>query len=216
MTDFLIHKVESGQAPYCYNDYLCSWIASFNHGKGTARKIFWCSFVLCEACCSGQERSARWALDRGADPHIYYTKPGAAAHRVTALEAATRFGHVEIVKLLLNRGAELVVNSKGAGGIALSRAVMKLGHTGMVKLMLANGYNINDDCRHSSARTDPRVPPVSLLLESVKKNRVHSLLLLLEVGLKLDITKGQSVPTSLVCEMGQLAKKSHRNREGSA
>ena len=83
-------------------------------------------------------------LDSGAD--INHVTKG---HR-PALAVAARKGHFAIVKLLIERGAD--VNFKGVRGSALTEAACK-DHPDIVQMLLDNGADINLSCGNKDYST---------------------------------------------------------------
>ena len=59
----------------------------------------------------------------------------------TPLVGAADRGHIDIVKLLLSKGAH--VNKMGTEGLTALAAASEGGHIGIVKLLLAKGADIN-------------------------------------------------------------------------
>ena len=81
------------------------------------------------------------ALDQGANINI------TNSFGITALMGAAKSGHTEIVKLLLEHGADVARVDEANGATALMFAAKK-GHTETVKLLLDNDANINQADPH--------------------------------------------------------------------
>ncbi|KAJ1622746.1 hypothetical protein T492DRAFT_884705 [Pavlovales sp. CCMP2436] len=86
--------------------------------------------ALLADCRLGRLQSARHLLER-------VPVDAADADGITALHAASRGGHVELARLLLEAGAA-VDRSDGKGGTSLMRAC-RHGHAGVARLLLAAG-----------------------------------------------------------------------------
>ena len=82
----------------------------------------------------------RLLLDRGANAGYVNPNYAQSMEAATPLMYAAGKGHVETVKLLLARGAE--VDGRTKGGTALMRAV-RFGRAEVVKLLLAAGADVN-------------------------------------------------------------------------
>lgn len=139
---------------------------------------FWYDVVLYGASSWGQEPLCRWALDNGADPNTpirsLYSIQG------TAVEGSVMFGYHRVVRLLLERGAQIVEDKWTSGGRAFLRAVRE-GWLEVAQITIDNGYDVNLK-RGPSAKFP--------LVEATKRGQVESVQLLLDNGLKVDIAKG--------------------------
>src|SRR5262245_16284706 len=89
---------------------------------------------LIRAVADGDLEAVRQLLDRGADPNLWFGGN-------LPLSKAAELGHVEIVSLLLDRGATIDQIVQPFGN-ALIRASAK-GHLEVVKLLVARGADVN-------------------------------------------------------------------------
>ena len=88
------------------------------------------------------------ALDRGA--HLDHRDTN--AYDLTALDWAARNGHEDVVKLLLDRGAE--VNAKDANGWTALHLATRQGHKGVVLLLLGRGSDVGAKTSRGSTPLD--------------------------------------------------------------
>ena len=91
---------------------------------------------LCYASFMGFYFAVQVLLEEGADPNAQ-----GGRYENAALQAASAEGHEQIVKLLLDNGANVDAQC-GSYGSALQAASAK-GHEQIVKLLLDNGANVN-------------------------------------------------------------------------
>ncbi|PSH03394.1 MAG: hypothetical protein CXZ00_12605 [Acidobacteria bacterium] len=96
---------------------------------------------LANAVRTGNVEAARELLDKGADINAPKCAKGLAY--ITPLQCAATYGQTEIVKLLLERGANLEIkDNEGRGDAALAIAV-KNHNIDVTKLLLAKGADVN-------------------------------------------------------------------------
>lgn len=95
--------------------------------------------AIFSAASAGRENIVRWLLDAGADPNI---TAGCCRPR-HALSAAASRGHMAVLRLLIERGAD--VNAEDCElGTALY-AASRNGQDQIVRLLLDNGADVNKD-----------------------------------------------------------------------
>jgi beta-lactamase regulating signal transducer with metallopeptidase domain len=94
----------------------------------------WLERKLIRAVADGDLEAVRQLLDRGADPNLWFGGN-------LPLSKAAELGHVEIVSLLLDRGATIDQIVQPYGN-ALIRSSAK-GHLEVVKLLVARGADVN-------------------------------------------------------------------------
>ena len=94
---------------------------------------------LAEAVDKGDCAAVKRLLDSGVSPNSRAFLVG--YHMETALARAAKEGHIEIARLLLDRGAD-VNDSHSAGETALSEAA-KAGQTELVRLLISRGADVN-------------------------------------------------------------------------
>jgi serine/threonine-protein phosphatase 6 regulatory ankyrin repeat subunit B len=70
-------------------------------------------------------------------------------NKVSALRFAAQFGHLEMVRFLLSRGAE--VNLKARDGMTPLMAAVEQGHAEIVGVLLAAGANVNARAKDTNA-----------------------------------------------------------------
>ncbi|MFN8395433.1 MAG: ankyrin repeat domain-containing protein [Bacteroidia bacterium] len=80
-------------------------------------------------------------LDKGADADIRATDAEKGIEQITALHVASTNGHIEILQLLLERGAE--VNAQDKSGLTPLMAASELGNTVAVILLIDKGADVN-------------------------------------------------------------------------
>ena len=95
------------------------------------------------AAKTGNVARARFLLDRGAiiDACTHFNKDK-RANCGTALMFASRKNHVDVVRLLIERGANLNAARIGDGMTALMIASL-FGHLDVARLLVENGANVN-------------------------------------------------------------------------
>jgi ankyrin repeat protein len=91
---------------------------------------------LFNACTSGDLANVTELLDQGVDVNWTYTP-----FRRTALILACKNGHVEIAKLLLNRGAE--INTQDIVGCTALMAASTSGHVAIIQCLLGKAAKVN-------------------------------------------------------------------------
>src|SRR5262245_36697579 len=94
----------------------------------------WLERKLIRAVADGDPEAVRKLLDRGADPNLWFGGN-------LPLAKAAELGHVEIVSLLLDRGATIDQIVQPLGN-SLIRASAK-GHLEVVKVLVARGADVN-------------------------------------------------------------------------
>jgi ankyrin repeat protein len=80
-------------------------------------------------------------LDKGADVNIRATDAEKGIEQITPLHVSATNGHVEILQLLLTRGAN--VNAQDKSGLTPLMAASELGNTVAVILMIDKGADVN-------------------------------------------------------------------------
>lgn len=97
---------------------------------------------LFSACESGDIDAVRAQLDRGVDPSLRWDDPSRAfRHGKSALMWATRFGHLEIVDLLIQRGADIHFVHKLVGNVLHYAAFH--GQTKIGALLISHGLHVD-------------------------------------------------------------------------
>ena len=91
----------------------------------------------------GDEQAVRLFLDAGMDPNTnsWFIGSGGAGYGMTPLMAASMNGKTGIVKILLDRGAD--VNAKNQWGETALIFAARGGHTELAKTLLDRGADIN-------------------------------------------------------------------------
>jgi ankyrin repeat protein len=163
-----------------------------------------------------QEGEIKALLDQGADINAMAAPPLISYSKYTLLGTASYYGRPEIVRLLLDRGAEVDKGGSDNGVTPLYAAVLK-GHPEIVKMLLDKGAQVdkprnNGETPLYTASDKGHLEIVKLLLEKgaqVNKannddftplfNAVHTkaelVKLLLDKGAEVDrVTKGGSRP----------------------
>jgi hypothetical protein len=119
---------------------------------------------LCSACIAGDVKAARRALRedpslvecRGevADVHKPHMRQALAHDGWPPLHLATHYGHLPVVRLLLDHGADVEAVSRNAiGNTALSAAAFG-NHFDVVQFLLARGANPAARNRHGKTALD--------------------------------------------------------------
>jgi len=90
-----------------------------------------------DASENGDVKEVRRLIDTGAYVNARDGSIRNSIRNYTALILASRYGHIEIVKLLIVAGAD--VNAKGGIGNTALQGASRYGHTEMVKLLRAVG-----------------------------------------------------------------------------
>jgi len=107
---------------------------------------------LLSACESGDLDAVHAEIDRGVDPNLRWDDPDRAyRHGKSALMWATRFGHIQIVDFLIQRGADINFVHKLVGN-ALHYAAFH-GQTKIGALLIANGLHV--DSRYLMSQQTP-------------------------------------------------------------
>jgi hypothetical protein len=101
-------------------------------GRGRKRARFFGGTALHEAAWNGDRNMAWILIAAGADPNVPHTEGGS-----TPLHYAILTNHVEIVKLLLEHGADVKARYRG-GSTALHLAAGR-GHTEIGRLLISKG-----------------------------------------------------------------------------
>ena len=81
----------------------------------------------------------RWHLDRGMDPNVSWDD--GISGELIPLVVATFYGHIDVVRLLLDRGAD-VDGTDGSGHTALTVA-MSNGNLAIAQLLISHGADVN-------------------------------------------------------------------------
>ena len=138
---------------------LLSGIATTGCGTG---------LTLVTAASTGQTNVVKDLLDKGAN-QSEKDSCGWAGWSVTALYCAAYGGHMETVKVLVDRGAD--VNALSHGQTPLTIAIFK-GHTDIAKLLIDRGTDVN-------ARSGDGLAP---LTTAIDKDHADIAKLLIEKG----------------------------------
>ena len=116
-------------------------------------------------------------------------------HGHTILMSAARRGNPEIVKLLIDSGADINIRGSISGVTALMVAV-GWGHTEIIKLLIDNGADINIKNYHSS----------TALIVAARSNQTEVVQLLIDNGADLNV-RGEHGNTALMCAAGNGARR---------
>ena len=124
---------------------------------------------LFQAAQDGNFKDVQTAMAEGADINAI----SANTHDLTALMAASGNGHTEVVKLLLNKGADVNIKGSKASATALLYASIG-GHEEIIKLLLNKGADVNAQLTQKSggmnalmwASTAAHYETVKLLLDN--------------------------------------------------
>ncbi|KAI8510697.1 hypothetical protein Bbelb_116130 [Branchiostoma belcheri] len=132
--------------------------------------------ALLTAVENGSLRGVKAALEAGAD--IDYVQPGSLIDgKDTALLMASFFGHVDVVKLLLRKGASLTKRDAVASSAPLHCAARE-GNTEVVDLLVHHGATLDIRDGH---QTTP-------LMAACMYKRVDTVRRLIELGARVDLT----------------------------
>ena len=114
--------------------------------------------VLVDAARVGAVKIVRWALEHGADVHGNVHADGDKALRIAVL-----YGHIEVVKVLLEAGADVHAYNDKALRFAAER-----GHVEVVKVLLEAGADVHayDDWALRWAAGEGHVEVVKVLLKA--------------------------------------------------
>lgn len=94
------------------------------------------------ACTIGNLSKVKELVERGHDIHCVYPQSGDYPH-----EIACRFDHLDILKYLVSKGADITTDDNWAINIAVSE-----GHFEIVKYLVENGAPLKDGRRVLAAR----------------------------------------------------------------
>lgn len=98
--------------------------------------------ALLSACESGDVSAVRTVIELGVDPNTWWNDPNHAyRHGKSAVMWATRHGHIQIVQILIQCGADIHYVSKRDGN-ALHYAAF-FGQTDIGALLIANGLSVD-------------------------------------------------------------------------
>ncbi|GMH36847.1 hypothetical protein BSKO_04720 [Bryopsis sp. KO-2023] len=109
-----------------------------------------CNWHLYDASGTGDSKKVKELLSKGADLSSTHEDS-----RYTPLHAATRFGHVEIVKILIEAGANIF--ARAAYGLSTLHIAVTYGQLNVIKVLIEAGANANardnkdDTSLHSAA-----------------------------------------------------------------
>ncbi|KAI8510884.1 hypothetical protein Bbelb_118000 [Branchiostoma belcheri] len=159
--------------------------------------------ALLTAAENGSLRGVKAALEAGAD--IDYVQPGSLIEgRNTALLIASFLGHVDVVKLLLRKGASLTKRDAVASSAPLHGAARE-GNTEVVDLLV-----------HHGATLDIRDGHQTTLMNACMYKRVGTVRRLIDLGARVDLTdyhgftaKGQVLRT--YCFLGIVGEVGDRD-----
>jgi uncharacterized protein len=125
--------------------------------------------LLAAVACSGQRDRVELLLDAGADVLRFDASGG------TALHMAVRFAHADTVKLLLEHGADAVLDRMQCHACTCCgpvSALMMCKNTDILKLLLTAGADVHavtssgDTCLHIAARQNYSAPVICLLVKA--------------------------------------------------
>lgn len=105
-------------------------------------------FPLALAAFFGHKEVVAYLLDHNADIHQAATN----AQRVNALHAASANRHLEIARLLIERGID--VNAEQEGGFTPLQAAAQNGQLEMVELLLQHGANVGVQNKNGQTALD--------------------------------------------------------------
>ncbi|WPG97269.1 Hypothetical protein R9X50_00004300 [Acrodontium crateriforme] len=147
----------AGQGHDAAVDLLLKYGAAPDVGMGKAGET-----VLYKACRLGHERTVRLLLRRGANPDaenefrptdygsksellmhfLRPTEPAKNEYGLRPLYAAARLGHADIVRALLEYGAD--INARTENGVPAVYIAAEMGHKDVVELLLTSGAQLVD------------------------------------------------------------------------
>ncbi len=134
---------------------------------------------LHEACALGEIEIAKGLVEK--EPHSInqFSNDG-----FTALGLACFFGHLEVVMLLISKGADVNIASNNSFKVAPIHSACAISNEGIVTLLLQNGADVN-------AKQQEDVTP---LHEAANHGKTTLVQLLLEYGadIQAKTTKGQT------------------------
>lgn len=143
------------------------------------------SAELLQAAMDGDLKTVQMLLADGVDINIKITADGG-----NALLIASYYGHTDIVKLLLEREAD--VNVKNTDGVSALRMASQEGHTDIVKLLLERGADVNIKSTNG----------VTALMKASQNGHTDIVKLLLERGADVAATGVEWTALKLAKRMG--------------
>ncbi|XP_019646871.1 PREDICTED: serine/threonine-protein phosphatase 6 regulatory ankyrin repeat subunit A-like [Branchiostoma belcheri] len=155
--------------------------------------------ALLTAAENGSLRGVKAALEAGAD--IDYVQPGSLIEgRNTALLIASFLGHVDVVKLLLRKGASLTKRDAVASSAPLHGAARE-GHTEVVDLLVHHGATLDIRDGH---QTTP-------LMAACMYKRVGTVRRLIDLGARVDLTDYHGFTAKGYCFFGIVGEVGDRD-----
>ncbi|KAF2643051.1 ankyrin, partial [Massarina eburnea CBS 473.64] len=131
-------------------------------------------------------------LGRGANVNVqsrWYDSKHKRFYENNALRAASRGGHEQVVKLLLEKGVDINVENGGYYGNALQGAVGN-GHEDIVKLLVNHGADINTQGKYYDAGQSEFYNVSALYIAAVEGHEQIAKLLLAQEGIKVNLRGG--------------------------
>jgi len=144
--------------------------------------------ALHAAAAMGYKQGVKLLLASGVDIEVTRSKAYGAVGEGTPLDTAAHFGRIDIVTLLLEKGANIEATKSDHGSTPLNTAA-SLGHTDVARLLLEKGANIE------ATRSDNGSTPLDSAAFCGHTDVVR---LLLEKGANLEATRSYGGATSLL------------------
>ncbi len=153
-------------------------------GRGPRLTVF-------EAAAAGVPGPVRQAVDENASLATAYAPDG-----YTALGLASFFGHLEIVNLLLGRGAEVNAPSRNEMGVMALHSAAAAQHLAIAEVLIENGAEVNR----------PSAGGSTALHRAAQNGQLAMVRLLLEHGARPDVADDEGVTPR------QLARKENHTQ----
>jgi ankyrin repeat protein len=104
--------------------------------------------------CMGILRRVFEGDSRGLDlPYLHIFRPTADSGGFTALQAAAKRGHLQIVRLLLDAGADINAPAAESCGVTALQAAVFANNLALILLLLARGADVNAPAARVNGRT---------------------------------------------------------------